>query len=142
MGGFATLRRLPRMREDKEGAMAGSAAKVVISERQEKGLRKLSTATTLAKRLVQRASIILLAFSGVANRDIAKEVGLGRLQVGLWRRRWQGAFSNLIRIECSDDAGPHRPAWSATVQRSALFGAAAVAPTPDTEAGANRRALE
>jgi len=47
--------------------MAGSAAKVVISERQEKALRKLSTATTVAKRLVQRATIILLAFSGVAN---------------------------------------------------------------------------
>src|SRR3954447_14861032 len=103
MGGFATLRRLPRMREDKEGAMAGSAAKVVISERQEKVLRKLSTATTVAKRLVQRATVILLAFSGVANQDIAAQVGLGRCQVGLWRRRWQDAFDNLIRIECSDD---------------------------------------
>src|SRR5947209_2926180 len=103
MDGFATLRRLPRMREDKEGAMAGSAAKVVMRERQEKVLRKLSTAPTVAKRLVQRASIILLAFSGVANQDIAKEVGLGRLAVGLWRRRWQEAFSNLIRIECSEE---------------------------------------
>ena len=83
--------------------MAGSAAKVVISERQEKVLRKLSTATTVAQRLVQRATIILRAFSGVDNQDIAKEVGLGRLQVGLWRRRWQDAFSNLIRIECSED---------------------------------------
>src|SRR3954469_18043378 len=91
------------MREDKEGAMAGSAAKVVISERRQKVLRKLSTATTVARRLVQRASIILLAFSGVANQDIAKEVGLGRLQVGLWRRRWQDAFPNLIRIECAED---------------------------------------
>jgi transposase len=83
--------------------MAGSAAKVVISERQQKVLRKLSTATTVAKRLVQRATIILLAFSGVANQDIAEQVGLGRLQVGIWRRRWQGAFPNLIRIECPDD---------------------------------------
>src|SRR6516225_9841244 len=82
--------------------MAGSAAKVVISQRQEKVLRKLSTATTVAKRLVQRATIILLAFSGVANQDIAEEVGLGRCQVGIWRRRWQDAFANLIRIECSD----------------------------------------
>src|SRR4051794_39911879 len=103
MGRFATLRRLPRMREDKEGAMAGSAAKVVISERQEKVLRKLSTATTVAQRLVQRSTIILLAFAGVANQDIASEVGLGRHQVGFWRRRWQDAFANLIRIECSDD---------------------------------------
>ena len=83
--------------------MAGNAAKVVISERQEKVLRKLSTATTAAKRLVQRATIILLAFSGVANQDIARQVGLGRNQVGIWRRRWQGAFDNLIRIECCDD---------------------------------------
>jgi transposase len=83
--------------------MAGSAAKVVISERQEKVLRKLSTATTVAKRLVQRATLILLAFSGVANQDIAQQVGLGRCQVGIWRRRWRDAFAKLIRIECSDD---------------------------------------
>src|SRR4030081_2346641 len=83
--------------------MAGSAAKVVISERQQKVLHKLSTATTVAKRLVQRATTILLAFSGVANQDIASQVGLGRHQVGVWRRRWQGAFANLIRIECLDD---------------------------------------
>ena len=83
--------------------MAGSAAKVVISERQEKVLRKLSTATTLAKRLVQRATTILLAFSGMANQDIAQQVGLGRVQVGIWRRRWRDAFAGLIRIECSDD---------------------------------------
>jgi transposase len=80
--------------------MAGSAAKVVISERQEAVLRKLSTATTVAKRLAQRATIILLAFAGVANQDIARQAGLGRHQVGTWRRRWQGAFANLIRIEC------------------------------------------
>jgi transposase len=83
--------------------MSGSAAQVVISERQEKVLRKLSTATTVAKRLVQRATIILLAFSGVANQDIAKQIGLGRCQVGIWRRRWQNAFAKLIRIECSED---------------------------------------
>src|SRR6516225_9034903 len=83
--------------------MAGSAAKVVISERQETVLRKLSTATSVAKRLVQRATIILLAFSGTANQDIAKEVGLGRHQIGIWRRRWQDAFDNLIRIECFED---------------------------------------
>jgi transposase len=100
------------MREDKEGAMAGSAAKVVISERQEKVLRKLSTATTVAQRLVQRATVILLAFAGVANQDIAKEVGLGRCQVGIWRRRWQDAFSNLIRIECAE----HPPALRKAIE--------------------------
>ena len=84
--------------------MAGSAAKVVITERQQEVLRKLSTATTVAKRLVQRATIILLAFAGMANQDIALEVGLERHQIGIWRRRWQQAFNNLVRIECTEDA--------------------------------------
>jgi len=84
--------------------MSGSAAKVVITERQQAVLRKMSTATTLAKRLVQRASILLLAFAGLANQDIARQVGLERHQIGLWRRRWQRAFNHLVRIECSDDS--------------------------------------
>jgi transposase len=84
--------------------MAGSAAKVVISERQHEVLRKMSTATTLAKRLVQRATIILLAFAGLTNEVIADRVGLQRHQIGIWRRRWQRAFNNLIRIECSEDS--------------------------------------
>src|SRR5262249_16915385 len=48
-------------------------------------------------------TIILRAFAGVANQDIATQVGLGRCQVGIWRRRWQDAFANLIRVECSDE---------------------------------------
>jgi len=37
----------------------------------------------------QRARIILRAFAGLLNEEIALEVGLERKQVGLWRRRWQ-----------------------------------------------------
>jgi transposase len=84
--------------------MAGSAAKVVITERQQGVLRKMSTATTVAKRLVQRATIILLAFAGMSNEDIAARVGLERHQIGIWRRRWQRAFNDLVRIECTDDS--------------------------------------
>src|SRR5437763_8150722 len=84
--------------------MPGSAAKVVITERQQAVLRKMSTATTLAKRLVQRATIILLAFAGMANQDIAQRVGLERHQIGLWRRRWQRACDALVRIECTEGA--------------------------------------
>src|SRR4051795_11641071 len=84
--------------------MPGSAAKVVITERQQVVLRKRSTATTLAKRLVQRATIILLAFAGFTNEDIARQVGLERHQIGIWRRRWQRVFNNLVRMECTEDA--------------------------------------
>jgi hypothetical protein len=90
--------------------MAGSAAKVVITERQQQILHKFSVATTLAKRLVQRATIILLAFAGVDNEVIALQVGLERHQIGIWRRRWQRAFNDLVRIECTEDAAALRQA--------------------------------
>src|SRR3954451_14541787 len=86
-----------------EVAMPGSAAKGVISERQQSVLQQLSTARTVAQYLVVRATVILLAFEGLENQEIAARVGLGRQQVGLWRRRWQDAFANLIRIECTED---------------------------------------
>jgi transposase len=84
--------------------MPGSAAKVVITERQQEVLRKMSTATTVAKRLVQRATIILLAFAGLTNENIAARIGLERHQIGIWRRRWQRAFNDLVRIECTEDS--------------------------------------
>jgi transposase len=90
--------------------MPGSAAKVVISERQQAILQSLSRASTVAKCLVQRATILLLAFAGLDNRAIASQVGLERHQIGLWRRRWQRAFPKLIRIECLETAAALRQA--------------------------------
>ena len=46
--------------------MAGNAAKVVISERQQEILRQLSTARTVAQYLVIRATLLLLAFQGAS----------------------------------------------------------------------------
>ena len=79
--------------------MPGKAAKVVITERQQVILQKLSRATTVAFRLRQRAQVILLAFEGKLNQEIDSLVGLGRNQVGVWRRRWQEAFERLTLIE-------------------------------------------
>ena len=79
--------------------MPGKAAKVVITERQQFVLLKLSRATTIAFRLRQRAQVILLAFDGKLNQDIASTVGLGRNPIGVWRRRWQEAFERLTVIE-------------------------------------------
>ena len=68
--------------------MPGKAAKITITESQQVILQTFSRSVTAPSRLRQRATIILLAFAGVDNQDIAKEVGLGRCQVGTWRRRW------------------------------------------------------
>lgn len=50
--------------------------------------------------IAQRAKIILLAFAGKLNEDIARDVGLERKQVGLWRRRWRDAWESLTLLEC------------------------------------------
>ena len=82
--------------------MSGKAAKVMLTEGQEGVLQRIRRSTTAPRRLVQRAGIILLAFAGWLNRDIAVEMGLGRKQVGLWRRRWQQSFHALVAVECRE----------------------------------------
>ena len=83
--------------------MSGNAASVVITERQQSILQRLSVATTVAYRLRQRAKIILLAFEHRLNRDIGAIVSLGSDQVGAWRRLWQQSFERLTLIEGSQE---------------------------------------
>ena len=80
--------------------MPGKAAKITITERQHEVLQTLHKSVTAPSRLRQRASLILLAFDGLRNEDIAEQVGLARRQVGRWRRRWASAWDRLIEIEC------------------------------------------
>jgi transposase len=80
--------------------MPGKAAKITITERQQEILRTLRNAPTAPSHLRQRAEIILLAFDGLNNPQIAAKVGLSRRPVGLWRRRWAKGWDRLIQIEC------------------------------------------
>ena len=82
--------------------MSGKAAKVMLTEKQQDVLQQLSRSTIAPRRIVQRATIILLAFSGWLNGDIAGRINLARKQVGLWRRRWQQSFEALVAIECRE----------------------------------------
>ena len=82
--------------------MPGKAAKVVITERQQAALQRMSVSTVIAVRLRQRARIILAAFAGLRNEEIAPQVGLIRKQIGTWRRRWARAWQRLIEIECAE----------------------------------------
>ena len=65
--------------------MPGTAAKIVVSERQQSLLKEFSKSRTVGKGIVQRATIVLLGFAGLPNEEIALQVGLNRQQVGLWR---------------------------------------------------------
>jgi len=56
--------------------MPGSAAKIVITERQQAVLEQMVAASTSPVRLVQRAEIILRAFAGQENQAIAAAIDL------------------------------------------------------------------
>ena len=81
--------------------MPGSAPRVLVTERQQKVLRDIARSRTAAVRLVQRATIVLMAFDKVDNQDIAGEIDLNRNAIGRWRRRWVQAWQQLIEIECT-----------------------------------------
>src|SRR3954452_7777797 len=93
--------------------MPGTAAKVLISERQQKLLEEFSKSRTIGACIAQRATIILLGFAGMLNEAIAPRVGLNRQQVGIWRQRWRDAWDALCAWECTDGSS-----WSIASTRT------------------------
>lgn len=81
--------------------MSGKAAKVRLTEKQQCELQNITRSKISSQRLIERAKIILLVFEGKWNMQIARVVGVGRKQVGLWRRRWQQSFDALVEVELS-----------------------------------------
>jgi transposase len=90
--------------------MSGKAAKITLTEKQQGILQQIIRSTTASQRLVQRARLIVLASGGMSNGVIADSVGLGRKQVGLWRRRWRQSFDALVAIECRESQAALRRA--------------------------------
>src|SRR3954464_13784067 len=84
------------------GPMPGRARKLIITERQQAILLTMTRSGTCPQALAQRARMILLAFEGLRNQDIAARVGCERHAVGPWRHRWADAFDRLILIECCE----------------------------------------
>ena len=82
--------------------MPGKAAKVTISERQQELLLEICRRPSSSQQLAQRSKIVLLAFEGKQNGQIAEVVGCERHAVGMWRRRWKSAFERMIAIECGE----------------------------------------
>lgn len=123
--------------------MPGKAAKIIITEKQQAILLRLSRSRTEGVSLVQRSHIILLAFDGHNNESIESEVGLHHDAVGRWRRRWRDSWEKLIDIECreelhvltseikkllSDRPRSGRKARISTQQQAAIFKTACESP--------------
>jgi putative transposase len=95
--------------------MPGMAAKVIISERQQEMLQTMAFSRACPQGLAHRAEIILLAFEGLKNEDIAKKLNCERHGIGIWRRRWQNAFQRLTVIECVEKPTALREAIEETL---------------------------
>jgi transposase len=64
------------------------APAVELTDEQENELMRLARSKRTSVRLAQRAQIVLLAAQGLQNKDIAEQLGIGRVQVARWRERY------------------------------------------------------
>ena len=64
------------------------APEIVLSAEARAELMRLKQSKSTNARLAQRVRIVLLAAKGVQNKDIAEELGIGRVQVARWRERY------------------------------------------------------
>jgi transposase len=67
------------------------APEIVLTSEERAELMKLVRSSLTSVRLAQRARIVLLAAKGMQSKDIALELGVGRVQVFRWRARYAGA---------------------------------------------------
>ena len=73
------------------------APEIVLTNEERGELTKLVRSRLTSVRLAQRARIVLLAAKGHQSKDIAAELGIGRVQVSRWRQRY--AQTRLAGIE-------------------------------------------
>ena len=73
------------------------AAEITLMKKEREELTRLVKSKITSVRQAQRARIVLLSADGWQNKDIADELGVGRVQVSRWRNRYAG--SGLAGIE-------------------------------------------
>jgi len=73
------------------------APEIILTSEERADLTKLVRSKRTSVRLVERARIVLLAAGGMQSKDIAAQLGIGRVQVSRWRERY--AESRLAGIE-------------------------------------------
>ena len=86
------------------------ALEIVLTNEERGELTKLVRSKLTSVRLAQRARIVLLAGKGRQSKDIAAELGIGRVQVSRWRERY--AQTRLAGIERGLPRGATPPSRS------------------------------
>lgn len=74
------------------------AAEIQLTAEGRGTLVKVAGSRRTSVRLAQRARIVLLASKGMQNKEIADDLGVGRVQVGRWRERYaESRFAGIER---------------------------------------------
>jgi putative transposase len=84
--------------------MAGIAAKISLTKKQEEVLKKLTNSRTVATHYRGRACIILHCATGSTNLVIKEALGISKVTVSKWRTRWGRNQEKLVAIE-KEEAG-------------------------------------
>lgn len=82
------------------------APQIVLTDEAQTELTKLARSGRTSVRLAQRARIVLLASQGLENKEIAQEVGVGRVAVARWRQRYLDAGLQGIERDLPRGAPP------------------------------------
>ena len=64
------------------------APSIILTDEQKNELARLSRSGRTSVRLAERSRIVLLAAQGLQNKEIAEQLGIGRVQVARWRQRY------------------------------------------------------
>jgi transposase len=72
---------------------------ISLTPEQRAELQRRVRSQTLDVRAVRRARIVLLAAQGMGNREIARELGVGRVQVARWRDRFAAGGLEAIAAD-------------------------------------------
>jgi len=64
-------------------------------------LRRIASSRTLAQRLVERASFILLSDQGVSGTAQAEQLGVEAQRPRRWRKRWAAAAQRIAEAEAA-----------------------------------------
>ena len=79
---------------------------IELTAEQEVELTTLARSKRTSVRLAQRAQIVLLAAQGFQNKDIAEQLGIGRVQVARWRERYLASGLQGIERDLPRGAPP------------------------------------
>ena len=68
--------------------MSRTAVTITLDACEQALLEKISRQLTVPEYKKRRVQAVLAAATGQPNKDIAKQIGLNRNEVGTWRKRW------------------------------------------------------